>query len=240
MPSDMSIHRDATADKPRTMELALIGLTGFVHVAIEIFCAPAGDSVFEMLAPQRIYNIAVAVLWSCYVAWRLMTVPGIAARWGFRGDNLLTALVTSLLAALPFAALLIAYGALMGRLPVPASFWMILVLYPVWGLAQQFALQVLIVSNLRGYIANCFPRALAASVLFSAAHLPNAWTTGLTLPAGLLFTWLYERHRNVWAVGITHGVLGALAYYLVLGEDPGSKLVGLMRRVAEVVGQQFQ
>ena len=47
----------------------------------------------------------------------------------------------------------------------------------------------------------------------------------LTLGAGFFFTLIYRRHPNLWAVGILHGFLGALAYYLVLGEDPGGMVI---------------
>jgi membrane protease YdiL (CAAX protease family) len=50
----------------------------------------------------------------------------------------------------------------------------------------------------------------------------------LTFVAGLVFTWIYERHNNLWAIGIVHGILGAVAYYVVLGHDPGAEIIGLL------------
>ena len=53
----------------------------------------------------------------------------------------------------------------------------------------------------------------------------------LTLVAGLAFTWIYETYGNLWAVGIVHGLLGALAYYAVLGQNPGAELLGILGRI---------
>jgi len=110
---------------------------------------------------------------------------------------------------------------------LPVTFWLVVLLYPVWGLGQQFALQALITRNLRAYVPRLWPRIMAASAIFSAAHFPNYPLMALTLIAGLAFCWIYEKHNNLWAIGIVHGFLGALAYYLVLGNDPGAEIMRL-------------
>jgi membrane protease YdiL (CAAX protease family) len=69
----------------------------------------------------------------------------------------------------------------------------------------------------------------AAATLFALAHTPNGPLMALTFLAGLGMTWVFERRRNLWAIGIVHGILGALAYYLVLGHDPGAELLNLTR-----------
>jgi len=119
----------------------------------------------------------------------------------------------------------------MGRLAIPITFWVALLLYPFYGLAQQFALQALIARNLRPVVRSQRLRILLAAALFSAAHFPNNVLMLLTLIAGLGFTWIYETHQNLWAVGMVHGLVGALAYYLVLGLDPGADIVAAVRQV---------
>jgi membrane protease YdiL (CAAX protease family) len=52
------------------------------------------------------------------------------------------------------------------------------------------------------------------------------WLMALTFIAGLAFTWIFEKHRNLWAIGIVHGILGSVAYYLVIGQDPGAEILG--------------
>ena len=64
--------------------------------------------------------------------------------------------------------------------------------------------------------------ALVASLLFCGAHFPRLPLVALTFVAGFFFTLLYRREPNIWAVGIVHGLLGALFFYVVLQEDPGA------------------
>jgi membrane protease YdiL (CAAX protease family) len=177
--------------------------------------------------PQHVYNLAAVVAWGVYIVWRAIRTPGALRAWGFRRDGFRAAMrigvPASALAAIP----LLLFGWRQGRLPLPAGFWLVAALYPLWGIAQQFALQALITRNLRGLVPRTGLRALAAAGIFSASHFPTAWLMALTLIAGAGFALLYERARNLWAVGILHGMLGALAYYCVLGQDPGAELMQL-------------
>ena len=115
-------------------------------------------------------------------------------------------------------------GVLAERFPLPASFWFVLVVYPVWGVAQQFALQNLVARHLTTLVPRRRWRIAAAAALFSASHFPDSGLMILTLAAGVLLTYIYERHRNLWAVGLMHGWLGAMAYYLALGRGAGTAL----------------
>jgi membrane protease YdiL (CAAX protease family) len=51
----------------------------------------------------------------------------------------------------------------------------------------------------------------------------------LTAPAGIVFTRIFEARPNLWAVGIAHGLLGALAYYIVMGVDPGAQMLSILQ-----------
>ena len=103
--------------------------------------------------------------------------------------------------------------------------WVTLALYPLWGTAQQFALQNLIARNLTGLTANPLAIACIASVLFGLSHYPRLDLALLTLAAGIPFTLIFRRRPNLWAVGIAHGILGTLAVYWVAGEDPGAMIL---------------
>ena len=46
----------------------------------------------------------------------------------------------------------------------------------------------------------------------------------VTFGAGLFWSWLFARTPNVWALGLSHGILAALAYPLVLGNNPLTRL----------------
>ena len=207
------------------IELILVLATGVGHVGLELAADGLRGAAETLDRPQQVYNLAACVAWTVYLAVRAIRSPGILAAWGMRKGNFGSCLKTGLLFAVPASAALFAYGYVRGHLPLPPSFWLVALLYPAWGIAQQFALQALVTRNLRGVIGRRNRRVPCAGLLFSAAHFPNVALMFLTLPAGLLFTWLFERDRNLWAIGIVHGVLGAFAYYLVLGQDPGSELL---------------
>jgi len=210
-------------------ELLGVILFGSVHVILEIFSDGLEGSGGSIARPQHIFNVLAFIIWGLYLLWRFVTVKGMAAAWGFRREGFIPAIkaggIFAILAMIP----LLVYGVINSRFPLPATFWLVMILYPVWGLGQQFALQALITRNLRDAVPRLWPRLMAASVLFSASHFPNYWLMGLTLVAGIAFSWNYERYRNIWAVGIVHGILGAAAYYIVLGHDPGGELMELFR-----------
>ena len=58
--------------------------------------------------------------------------------------------------------------------------------------------------------------------MFAASHYPRLELVVLTFVAGIFLTLIYRRAPNLWAIGIVHGLLGSLAFYIVLGEDPGA------------------
>ena len=218
-------------ERPCYWELCLIILTGALHVVIELVWGGTKGTLATAGQPEQIYNLIVAGLWGCYVLWRMTTTQGMARVWGFRWDNFWQAFRPSLRFSLFASVPLVMYGGFMGRWALPATFWVALFLYLPYGIAQQFALQALITKNLRALIGPQSVRILLVAVLFSAVHFPNQSLMILALIAGLGFTWIYEQHPNLPAIGITHGLLGALAYYLALGLDPGAEILVAVRQM---------
>ena len=201
---------------PNYIELFAILTFGAGHVITEILFD-------ETIA--RLYNVVVAIGILGYVIWRLLSKKDQCRSWGMRLDNFTKAFRAHLSFAIPALIGMACYGLLFASLRLPRTFWLTVCLYPVWGIAQQFALQNLIARNLRGLIGNRVLLSLVASSLFSLAHLPQFPLVALTLIAGFFFTLIYRREPNIWAVGIVHSILGGLAFYVVLGDDPGAAIV---------------
>jgi membrane protease YdiL (CAAX protease family) len=119
------------------------------------------------------------------------------------------------------AALLVGGGYAGGTLNFNERFWLSLAVLPFWGLTQQYILQAFIYRRLK--LALLDPRAtesgstlrtrlaivLAAS-LFALVHLPNWPLMALTLAGGLVWTWVYERAPNLFALGLSHGLMSAV------------------------------
>ena len=201
---------------PNYPELVAIVLIGAGHILTELsFSATAAV----------VYNVAVSVGFLGYLFWRFVTVPEVSRRWGFRTDNIGAALkihmpfVAAAIAGLAVFAVATAYDGL------PVTFWLTVALYPVWGIAQQFALQNLIANNVEGLMERPLAIATVAAFLFAVSHYPRFELVALTFFAGIFLTLAHRRQPNIWVVGTVHGVLGSLAFYIVLGEDPGALIL---------------
>ncbi|MFH0954216.1 MAG: CPBP family glutamic-type intramembrane protease [Verrucomicrobiota bacterium] len=218
-----------SAEAPSRLELLLAILTAVGHVGLELVALRMPEGPLRQM--HMYFSAAVAVPWIGYFAWRLATRPGTASAWGLRLAGFRPAIIASAVFAAVALVPLTLVGWTSGRFPPPRTFWLVMAIYPLWGLAQQFVLQVLVTRNLRDLVPRLPARVLAAAALFCLAHFPNWTLMLLTLAGGIGFTWIYEKRRNLWAVGLVHGLLGATAYYLVLGEDPGAAILGALARL---------
>lgn len=90
--------------------------------------------------------------------------------------------------------------------------------YLVWAVEQEFILQSFFYLNLEDLLGNRLSAAVAATALFASAHIPNPVLVAATLALGICFTQLFRRYRNIWALGIAHGLLG-LALALSVPND---------------------
>ncbi|MEM9192275.1 MAG: CPBP family glutamic-type intramembrane protease [Myxococcota bacterium] len=93
-------------------------------------------------------------------------------------------------------------------------------LYPLWGIAQQFLMQGIVHRRLRSAGASPGVAIVVTGAAFAALHLPDEKLTVLTWIAGTGWAWLFSRWPNAWLLGLSHGVLAALTYLLVLGSPP--------------------
>jgi hypothetical protein len=80
--------------------------------------------------------------------------------------------------------------------------------YLVWALEQEFILQSFFFLNLEELGGNRLRTAVIATVLFASAHVPNPVLVAATLVVGFCFTQLFRSYRNIYALGIAHGLLG--------------------------------
>jgi hypothetical protein len=188
-------------------EVVLVLATGGLHLLFE--------NVFHLKAP---FIALAGLFWAGWVTVQLRRRPGIARVWGFRRDTLPAAALACGAISLVAAGGMLYIGARTARLPLPAHFWLVAPLYPVWGVIQQFLLNALLARNL----ATRLPVAVAvplAAALFGMVHLPDHELAVLSSMAALAWVPIWLRWPNLWALGVSHGLLGALAYYLVLGRD---------------------
>jgi hypothetical protein len=195
------------------LEVAAVILTGGVHLVFE--------EVLHMKAPF----IVLAVLgWGLYLGMTIRRNPGVLEVWGLRIDRLPRDARWPGLVVLGGIAALAVAGAVRGNLTFTWHMLPLLVLYPIWGTLQQFMLQAMVSRNLETWLTSRWWITAVAAVLFGAVHWPDRFLMGGTFVLALLFTPLYLRDRSLLPLGIAHGWLGVLAYYWLLGRDPGLEL----------------
>lgn len=80
--------------------------------------------------------------------------------------------------------------------------------YIVWSFLQEFVLQVYMLTRMLRLLPRRWMAIVLAALLFAVAHLPNPVLVGLTLVwAFIACTW-FLRYRNLYALGLAHGILG--------------------------------
>jgi hypothetical protein len=80
--------------------------------------------------------------------------------------------------------------------------------YVLWTIYQQFLLQDFVTDRLLRLLPGENAAVTIAGTLFAAAHLPNLTLTTATLVWGIVSCALFRRYRNLWALGLTQGLLG--------------------------------
>ncbi|MEZ4858320.1 MAG: hypothetical protein R2781_05875 [Flavobacteriaceae bacterium] len=183
-----------------------------------------GKFVFMDYLHWRFQFVATAILiWGIYVFSQKRNQPKLLHYWGFRGDNFKS--VARFL--IPFGLLAILGFLVVGfykeTLQINWHILPILITYPIWGLIQQFLIMALVAGNLEDLNTLKLPRffiVLFTATLFSGVHYPQVWLIIATFVMALLYGFIYLKNRNLYALGLFHGWLGAIFYYTVLGENP--------------------
>lgn len=130
---------------------------------------------------------------------------------GLRLDNFWRSAREVGLLTLAAAFLVIAIGVLAGggsaiRPEMLTSF----LIYPVWGLIQQYAMQSFAYRRLRAGIESPGPAATLTALLFASLHYPNLPLVISTLVGGYAWCRLFERNPNLLTLALSHGWLAVV------------------------------
>ena len=93
---------------------------------------------------------------------------------------------------------------LFGQAPLFAHIWG----YFIWAVMQQFLLQSYFLSRFLRLTSSRWRAVAAVALLFAIAHIPNPVLTFTTFALGLCCCLLFLRYRNIYTLGIAHGILG--------------------------------
>jgi membrane protease YdiL (CAAX protease family) len=135
-----------------------------------------------------------------------------ARQLGFRLDNFGRACkLLAFVFAAPALALLI-FGWTIGQLDLTRwrggqSILGLPALGVFWGLLQQYALQGFINRRAQAAFGAGWKSILLVASVFAFLHFPNPWLTLATFLGGLVWASVYQRAPNLYAAGLTHGLL---------------------------------
>jgi hypothetical protein len=195
------------------LEVAAVILTAALHF------------VFYELLPGRGAFIVVTVLaWSTYFAVRVRRSPQNRREFGLSAEGLRPSAVAASIVLLVGIAMCFAIGTSRGTVRLVPQMLILAFLYPAWGLVQQLLVQSMVVRNLKSVLSGPVVVAIAG-VLFGIVHLPDVELALATALLGGIFTLIFLRWRNVWPLGVCHGLLGVFFYFWVLGRNPLREIV---------------
>lgn len=93
---------------------------------------------------------------------------------------------------------------LYGPVPVGRHMWG----YVIWAFMQQFVLQDFFLLRLIRVLPSRMSAITVAAALFATAHIPNPLLTVATMLWGLAACALFLKYRNLYVLGLAHGILG--------------------------------
>jgi membrane protease YdiL (CAAX protease family) len=148
---------------------------------------------------------------------------------GFRVDNLGPAARTVFAWAAPLLLLMVGVGIALSlhREPpverlLPRLAWM-----PLFGMVQEYLLLGFYYRRFEEAIPGRALPLIATVIVFSALHLPNPFLTAATAVIGFGACWLYRRARNLWVLGVAHGLASIVAALFLAELLTGGLKVGL-------------
>ena len=142
--------------------------------------------------------------------------------WGFSWKALAPGFRLVLAVTLPLALLILGIGAAIGTLHDRRDFLGHLAGLFVWGGAQQWVLQTVVLREAQRATSR---RAgiIVAALLFGAIHLPNPFLAPMTAGGALLWGWIYDRYPNIIPLALSHA-LGTLAILYAFDESITGRL----------------
>lgn len=212
------IEKITISNERRVFEIVAVIVTGL------------GKFIFMDLLEMRFPYIAVAcTFWLVYIFIRKKEIPQILSYWGLTfkgfGRTFLELLPLAILLAIAFVLL----GNRLGTNILNINIIPILLIYPIWGIIQQFIMIGIFARNLKDREPNKLPVAvivLFTSLLFAVVHFPFQILVVATFFLALVYTTLYLKGRNLLVMGIYHGWMGALFFYTMMERDPFFEVFG--------------
>jgi membrane protease YdiL (CAAX protease family) len=136
--------------------------------------------------------------------------------WGFDWRALSPGLAAATLFTIPLALILLAAGAAAGTLHDRRGVLGSVGILVLWGGAQQWILQTVILREAQRATGRR-RGVIVAALLFAAVHLPNPMLSIVTLAGALGWCTIYDRQPNIVPLALSHAI-GTLAILCALDD----------------------
>lgn len=204
------------SEKRQWIEILLVILTGLLKYIM-----------IDWLEMRAFYITGISIFWSVYLLQRYAKDHAVLIKWGFRKEYFSRSFVV----LMPFMIISIICAVLFGIINNRALLnWRVLpvlFLYPAWGLIQQFMMIDLIAGNLlsmHAFRIKKYQAILITAFIFSMVHQPYILLMIVTFFMEILFLIVFDRYRNLWALGIAHGWIATFILYYALNRDLWTEL----------------
>lgn len=193
----------------------------FEILAISIF-AVLKFILIDWLDWRAFYLIGAFLFWLSYIFFQAKTNNKLLRQWGFHRDFFKQAFLYLVPFILVTAIASMLYSTSTIRLIFSMHFLSALLLYPFWGMLQQFLMLGIISRALESIIKSKNNKLLITflvSILFSLIHYPSLFLMAFAFFMEAIFILTYFKWRNLWAIGIAHGWIGTFLLFYVLDRD---------------------
>ena len=210
----------AIPDSRRIGEIMAVVLTGL------------GKFVFMDGLNWRLPYILTACLgWLAYILYRRSQSPKLLHYWGFSKMGFWRTFLLLLPFALSLVIVFVLLGNHWGTNRLNWGIVPILLLYPIWGIIQQFLIVGLVGRNLADLSRPQLPLLVViilTALVFALVHFPFVLLVVATFGLAIVYTSLYLRGHNLLVLGIYHGWLGGFFFYTLLDRDPWQEVFGML------------
>lgn len=189
-----------------------------VETIVLIVAIIAYTLLSDRLAGRAYFIFPILIVLSTYLFVRIKIDSNVLQDWGIRTDNLLASMKYAAAFFVPLILILILISIFRGSFKLDISFVISLLIYPIWGIAQQFVFQSLLHSNFIKFGLAPYSIFLIA-VLFAIVHRTNPQLMILTFLGGIITSYIFLKVPNIIPIGVAHGIIAAIVYYWFFGAD---------------------
>lgn len=182
----------------------------------------------DWLNMKVFFIVFICLFWSVYIYLKFKSNPSVLIDWGLQKQNFRQSFLFILPFAITSMVCIVIYGFIVRSNFLNWHILPIFLLYPLWGLIQQFIILGLITNNLKmlnNPALSNFQVILITSLIFGLAHYPRPFLMVFTFIMQWMFTTAFLRWKNIWSLGLFHGWIATLLLFYVFGRDLWNELL---------------